>query len=140
MGFNDSDLGWPLTHFQGQIGHCKTCYNNTIWIKHHINAKTVHLVHPGNISLVSMTVILVDLWLILRSNRSLQDLLQQYHLDQTSHQCQNSTFRASWQYLKYFNFHKAVWIYIKLATYIVLNISVHTLELYVPILIRYLQF
>ncbi len=27
----------------------KTCYNNTIWIKHHIHAKTVHLVNLANI-------------------------------------------------------------------------------------------
>ncbi len=23
---------------QGQKGHCKTCYNNTIWMKHHVHA------------------------------------------------------------------------------------------------------
>ncbi len=37
-----SDLGGPLTH-------CKTCYNNAIWIKRHIHAKTECLVNLANI-------------------------------------------------------------------------------------------
>ncbi len=38
---------WPTFH--GQIGHCKTYYNNIIWIKHHIHAKREHLVNLANI-------------------------------------------------------------------------------------------
>ncbi len=48
MSWKGSNLGGPLTTFQGQICHCKICYN-TIRIKHHIHAKTVHLVNLANI-------------------------------------------------------------------------------------------
>ncbi len=60
-----SDL-WP---WHGDIYLDFACYCKITWTKHHINTKTVHLL------------------LLPISRKILQDLLQQYYLNQTSHPC-----------------------------------------------------